>query len=630
MKYLGQELSAAETMALVEDTNVDVCRVRSAVELSNQQKQRLEALLREKLGLEIEPEYIVDKYLIVGMRVRIGDLVIDNSFRHNLEVLREHLRSLEIMSESKDDQELWANNELGYNENKVGDLLPTQDLITELNKIISDYDPHMQLLRVGHVLTISDGVAFVDGLSDCMYNELVIFPNGVYGMVMNLETDRVGVVIMGDYTHISQGDEVVRSGRLLQVPVGEALLGRVVTAIGFPIDGRGVVEAEDFRPVENSAPAILDRKPVTTPLATGILAIDSMVPIGRGQRELIIGDRQTGKTTICIDTILNQKDKNVICIYVAIGQKEASVRSIVQQLTQAGAMNYTVVVAALAGDPTPMQYIAPYAGCAMGEYFMHQGKDVLIVYDDLTKQAVAYREISLLLKRPPGREAYPGDVFYLHSRLLERAAQLSDEKGGGSLTALPIIETQYGDVSSYIPTNVISITDGQIFLEADLFHSGQRPAVNAGISVSRVGGHAQIKAMKRVAGRLRIDLAQYRELEAFTQFGAEIDDDTKERLKQGSVMMELLKQPPASPLSFAQQVLLIYASLNGFLNELPVEEVSRFKNTLLAYLDHAGPKSIVARFNDDKDLTKEERQVLDKFLQDYVKQYMEQRMFAEL
>lgn len=626
MKYLGKQLDSVAMHKLVADTDQSLSLVRSACELNDRQKEQLAALLAEKFNFKGYPEYIVDSSLIAGMRVRIGDLIVDNSFRHNLEVLREQLRVLELSQENKQEQAKWAKVQLEQADQKI-DLLPTSEIISELNRIIAGYETELEFLRIGNVLTISDGVAFVSGLSDCMYNELVLFPHGIYGMVMKLELDRVGVVIMGDYTRISQGDEVVRTGKLLEVPVGDSLLGRVVNAIGYPLDGRGVVEAENFRAIEQPAPEIMHRKPVTKPLETGILAIDSMVPIGKGQRELIIGDRQTGKTSICIDTILNQKDKDVICIYVAIGQKEASVRSIVHKLVQSGAMSYTVVVAAMAGDPTPMQYIAPYTGCTMGEYFMQQGKDVLIVYDDLSKQAVAYREISLLLQRPPGREAYPGDVFYLHSRLLERAAQLSDEQGGGSLTALPIIETQYGDVSAYIPTNVISITDGQIFLESDLFHSGQRPAINAGISVSRVGGNAQIKMMKKVAGRLRIDLAQFRELEAFTQFGAEIDDATALKLKQGSILMELLKQPPAKPLAFEQQVLLIYAALKGFFNELPAKGIGEFKENILAYLRHAGPREVIDKIIEDQILDDVDYASLDDFLVRFTQGYIKHHNF---
>ncbi len=419
-----------------------------------------------------------------------------------------------------------------------------------------------------------------------MAGELVEFPNGAYGMAQNLEEDTVSVVILGDDSGIKEGDTVKRTGRVVSVPVGPGLIGRVVNALGEPIDGKGAVEKEAYRPIEMPAPGIIEREPVDKPLQTGIKAIDSMIPIGRGQRELIIGDRQTGKTTIATDTILNQKGQNVICIYVAIGQKRSTVAQIVNNLEMGGAMDYTIVVSASASELAPMQYIAPYAGCTMGEYFMHQGKDVLVIYDDLSKHAVAYRAISLLIRRPPGREAYPGDVFYLHSRLLERAAHLSSELGGGSLTALPIIETQAGDVSAYIPTNVISITDGQIFLETELFNAGVMPAVNPGISVSRVGGNAQIKAMKKVSGSLRMLYSQYRELQSFAQFGSDLDADTKSRLALGERIVEVLKQKNNSPVEVAHQVCIIYAVTNGYLNEVPVSEIAEFEKQLFEYMDN--------------------------------------------
>ncbi len=447
------------------------------------------------------------------------------------------------------------------------------------------FEAGLKLDEVGKVVQIADGVARVYGLEAVMASELVQFANGVFGVAFNLEEDNVGVIILGPYTGIKEGDEVRRTGRIMEVPVGEALLGRVVNPLGQPIDGKGPIETSKFRPIESPAPGVIQRKQVNVPLQTGIKAIDAMIPIGRGQRELIIGDRQTGKTSIAIDTIINQKNSGVICVYVAIGQKASSVAAVVETLEKHGAMDYTIVVAATAAQPAPLQYIAPYAGCAMGEYFMYdQGKDVLCIYDDLSKQAWAYRELSLLLRRPPGREAYPGDVFYLHSRLLERAARLSEEFGGGSLTALPFIETQAGDISAYIPTNVISITDGQIFLEADLFYAGVRPAIDVGKSVSRVGGNAQTKAMKQVAGRLRLDLAQYRELEAFAQFGGDLDKATQARLARGQRMVELLKQGERQPMPFEEQVASIFAGVNGFLDDIPVEKVRPFEAGFLEFL----------------------------------------------
>ena len=439
--------------------------------------------------------------------------------------------------------------------------------------------------ETGTVLTVGDGISRVSGLVNCVSGELLEFENGTYGMAQNLEETSVSTVLFGDDVGISEGQTVKRTGRVVSVPVGDAMIGRVVNAIGQPIDGAGPIESSEFRPVESPAPGILDRQPVKEPLQTGIKAIDSMIPIGRGQRELIIGDRQTGKTTIAIDTIINQKGKDVICIYVAIGQKRSTVTNLVEQLKKSGAMEYSIVVAATASEPSPLQYIAPYAGCAMGEYFMNKGKHVLIVYDDLSKHAVAYRALSLLIRRPPGREAYPGDVFYLHSRLLERAAKLSAEKGGGSLTALPIIETQAGYVSAYIPTNVISITDGQIFLEAELFHSGIMPAVNPGISVSRVGGNAQIKAMKKVAGTLKLVYSQYRELQSFAQFGSDLDKDTKDRLDQGARILEVLKQKNSSPVPVEKQVAILYAVTKNVLSEVPVADVAEYEKGLYLRLD---------------------------------------------
>ena len=439
--------------------------------------------------------------------------------------------------------------------------------------------------ETGTVLTVGDGIARVSGLANCMSGELLEFQDGSFGMAQNLEENSVSAVLFGSDVGIQEGQTVKRTGRVVSVPVGEALLGRVVNAIGQPIDGAGPIASQEYRAVESPAPGIIERQPVKEPMQTGIKAIDSMIPIGRGQRELIIGDRQTGKTTIALDTILNQKGNDVICIYVAIGQKRSTVTALVNTLKEAGAMDYTIVVAATASEPSPLQYIAPYAGCAMGEFFMNRGQHVLIVYDDLSKHAVAYRAISLLIRRPPGREAYPGDVFYLHSRLLERAAKLSAEKGAGSMTALPIIETQAGDVSAYIPTNVISITDGQIFLETELFHSGVMPAVNPGISVSRVGGNAQVKAMKKVAGTLKLIYSQYRELQSFAQFGSDLDADTKARLAQGERIVEVLKQGKSSPVPVEKQVAILYAVVNNLLTKIPVEEIRAFEEELYRFLD---------------------------------------------
>ena len=439
--------------------------------------------------------------------------------------------------------------------------------------------------ETGTVLTVGDGIARVSGLANCMSGELLEFQDGSFGMAQNLEENSVSAVLFGSDVGIQEGQTVKRTGRVVSVPVGEALLGRVVNAIGQPIDGAGPIASQEYRAVESPAPGIIERQPVKEPMQTGIKAIDSMIPIGRGQRELIIGDRQTGKTTIALDTILNQKGKDVICIYVAIGQKRSTVTALVNTLKEAGAMDYTIVVAATASEPSPLQYIAPYAGCAMGEFFMNRGQHVLIVYDDLSKHAVAYRAISLLIRRPPGREAYPGDVFYLHSRLLERAAKLSAEKGAGSMTALPIIETQAGDVSAYIPTNVISITDGHIFLETELFHSGVMPAVNPGISVSRVGGNAQVKAMKKVAGTLKLIYSQYRELQSFAQFGSDLDADTKARLAQGERIVEVLKQGKSSPVPVEKQVAVLYAVVNNLLTKIPVEEIRAFEEELYRFLD---------------------------------------------
>lgn len=483
-----------------------------------------------------------------------------------------------------------------------------------IKKQIQDYQKQYEVSEFGTVIQVGDDIARIFGLENCMASELLEFSNGVFGMAMNLEEDNVGAVILGSDEGIKEGDIVKPTGRVVEVPVGEALIGRVVNALGQPIDGKGPIRTTETRPIESPAPGVLARQSVKEPLQTGIKAIDAMIPIGRGQRELIIGDRQTGKTAIAIDTILNQKDTDVICIYVAIGQKKSTVAQLVQTLENQGAMKNTIVVSATASEVEPLQYIAPYAGCAMGEYFMYKGKHVLIVYDDLSKHAVAYRAMSLLLRRPPGREAYPGDVFYLHSRLLERAAKLSDAKGGGSLTALPIIETQAGDVSAYIPTNVISITDGQIYLESELFFQGQRPAINAGISVSRVGGNAQIKAMKQVSGKIKLELAQYRELASFSQFGSDVDADTKARLESGRVLMEIIKQGQYKPMPVEHQVVSIFAAINGFMKDVPPENIGIFEERFIEYMDTYNV-SILNKIKTEGKLTEEmEKELVEDIL----------------
>ena len=494
----------------------------------------------------------------------------------------------------------------------------------EITKIIrsqiKNYENKIEVSETGVVILVGDGIAKASGLDKCMAGELVEFPDGSYGMAQNLEEETVSIVILGSDQGIKEGDIVKRTGKVVSVPVGKNLIGRVVNALGEPIDGKGAIEAEAFKAIESPAPGIIERKHVSVPLQTGIKAIDSMIPIGRGQRELIIGDRQTGKTTIATDTILNQKGKDVICIYVAIGQKRSTVAQVVDNLTLGGAMDYTIVVSATASELAPMQYIAPYSGCTMGEYFMHQGKDVLVIYDDLSKHAVAYRAISLLIRRPPGREAYPGDVFYLHSRLLERAAQLSPELGGGSLTALPIIETQAGDVSAYIPTNVISITDGQIFLETELFNSGIMPAVNPGISVSRVGGDAQIKAMKKVAGSLKLLYSQYRDLQSFAQFGSDLDADTKQRLALGERIVAVLKQKNNSPKEVAQQVCIIYAVTKGYLTSIPVDQIPEFEKRLEEHMENLHSDVLEAIRSTGK-LEPETEEALKKALEELVAQF---------
>jgi F-type H+/Na+-transporting ATPase subunit alpha len=494
------------------------------------------------------------------------------------------------------------------------------DEITKLiREQIENYETKIAVDEVGTVMSIGDGIARLYGLDKVMAGELIEFPHNVAGIAMNLEEDQVGSVLLGDYTEVEEGDEVRRTGRIMSVPVGDALIGRVVNGLGLPIDDKGPINTDQFNAVERLAPGVIDRQPVKEPMATGLKAIDAMIPIGRGQRELIIGDRQTGKTAVALDAIINSKGRDLICIYCAIGQKRSSVAQVVKTLEDFGAMEYTIVVSASASDPAPMQYIAPYAACAMGEYFRDNKRHALCIYDDLSKHAVAYREISLLLRRPPGREAYPGDVFYLHSRLLERASKLSNEKGGGSLTALPIIETQAGDVSAYIPTNVISITDGQIYLETDLFNSGVRPAVNVGLSVSRVGGSAQIKAMRQVAGTLRLDLAQYRELAAFSQFGSDLDKATQAQLARGQRLTEILKQGQYAPLPFSKQILIIYAGTQGLLDDLPVDQLREFEKGLNEFVDLTNP-GVLSSIEEKKILDDE----LRKALTDVIKQYKDQ------
>ena len=496
-----------------------------------------------------------------------------------------------------------------------------EEITSIIKKEIQRYENQIKTSDSGTIIQIGDGIARVYGLDDCMQGELLEFPNNVYGMALNLEQDNVGCVLLGSEEGIKEGDIVKRTNKIVEVPVGEGILGRVVNPLGEEIDGKGPINYSGTRPIEVPAPSIIDRSSVNEPLQTGIKAIDSMVPIGKGQRELIIGDRQTGKTAIAVDTILNQKGKDVICIYVAIGQKQSTVAHIVNTLEEMGALDYSIIVAGTASESAPLQYLAPYAGCSMGEYFMHKGKDVLIIYDDLSKHAVAYRTMSLLLRRPPGREAYPGDVFYIHSRLLERAAKLSKEHGGGSLTALPIIETLAGDVTAYIPTNVISITDGQIFLESELFNTGQRPAVNAGISVSRVGGNAQIKAMKQVSGTLRLELAQYTELAAFAQFGSDLDSDSKRRLEKGKRILEVLKQEQYKPMDVEKQIVILYATLNDFLSDIRVKDIRRFEDEFLEFMD-THHRDVLKQIIDEKQLSDNLKENIEKCIIEFKKDFL--------
>lgn len=498
--------------------------------------------------------------------------------------------------------------------------LKPEEISSVIKDLIKNYDKKLDTVEVGSIIEVGDGIARVYGLDNAMAGELLELPGGVYAMALNLEQDNIGCVLLGSDKNLKEGDPVKRTGRIVEVPVGEALIGRVVNSLGQAIDGKGKIESKKFRPIEANAPGIIDRKSVSEPLQTGIKTIDSIIPIGRGQRELIIGDRQTGKTAIAIDTIINQKDQDVICIYVAIGQKNSTVAQLVNVLEEHGAMDYTIVVSSSASELAPLQYIAPYAGTAMAEEFMYAGKDVLIIYDDLSKHAVAYRSMSLLLRRPPGREAYPGDVFYLHSRLLERSAKLSDKLGGGSITALPIIETQAGDISAYIPTNVISITDGQIFLEGQLFFSGQRPAVNAGLSVSRVGGAAQIKAMKKVSSGIKLELAQYRELLAFAQFGSELDKDTADKLNHGQRIMEILKQAQYKPLKVEEEVMILFAVTNRYLDDIPVDRVKAFENDFLEYMENTS-SGTAKKILEKKELTDEIKEELKLKIEEFKKTF---------
>ena len=593
-------LTRGDRMAFQETGRLDI-EMRGVREPSEAHVTRLKAAILRALkdaGITAAEEQlnitrVVDESLIGGVYLRIGDTVYDSTLKGMLKRAKENVSVLE-----HDDEEL------------------VEALREELQK--ADRDP--AVYQTGHVISVSDGICRIAGVSDAMAGELIEFNDDLRGMVMDLEKDNIGVVLLGDYSSLQEGDEVRRSSRIIEVPVGEELIGRVVDSLGNPIDGGGEIHTIHTRPIESPAPGVIERRPVSVPMQTGIKAIDALIPIGRGQRELIIGDRQTGKTAIAIDTIINQKGKDMICIYVAIGQKESTVAGCVQKLREHDAMDYTIVVCASASESAPMLYIAPYAGAAMGEYFMHKGKDVLIIYDDLSKQAVAYREISLLLHRPPGREAYPGDVFYLHSRLLERAARLSEEAGGGSMTALPIIETQAGDISAYIPTNVISITDGQIFLETDLFNSGVRPAVNVGLSVSRVGGSAQLGAMKQVAGRLRMDLAQYRELAAFAQFGSDLDKATRSTLHRGDRMTELLKQGQYAPMEASDQVISIYAVSEGYADGVELRDIARYEKGLLPYVNSRYP-DLKKHIMSGKKLGEDQLKKLKKLIAEYTESF---------
>jgi len=562
--------------------------VVTALALGDEDKEWLSNKFEQMMGCKVIIDAKIDPSIVGGFKAKIGDMLIDGSLRSKLEALRKDLLSLG-----------------GVNMATRG-----QDIVTAIKERIEGFGAAVTVANVGTVVEVGDGIARVHGLSSAGYNELLQFPHGIMGQALNLKEDSVDAIILGDCSQLKEGDEVKSTGRVVEVPVGEALIGRVVDPLGRPCDGRGPIKAGKTRPVEGVAPNVVVRKPVDTPVHTGIKAIDSMIPVGRGQRVLIIGDRSTGKSAIAIDTIIAQKGGDLICIYVTIGQKESKVAQVVDTLEKYGAMEYTIVVAANASDPAPLQYLAPYSGCAMGEEFMEQGKDALIIYDDLYKHAWSYRQISLLLRRPPGREAYPGDIFYLHSRLLERAAKLAPEYGGGSLTALPIVETQAGDISGYIPTNVISITDGQIYLETDLFNAGIRPPINVGLSVSRVGGVAQSKAMREVASRLRLELAQFRELEVFAKFGAaELDKATRDQLGRGRCITEVLKQPQYSPMSLGKEVMILYAVTNGYLDDVPVDRVIDWEGKFYSFMETKHP-DVERRINEDKEIKPEVGEVL--------------------
>lgn len=558
---------------------------------AEQEKRFAEFLLRT-YGCEIPLTFEEDK-MLNGFTLTVGTDVYDWSLKSRLRQFEEKLKALKSGSDS---------------------------VIPLMKEAVEDFTPSAEAEETGTVLTVGDEIAVVSGLEHAAYGEILLFSSGVKGMVQDLRRNEIGCVLFGDDAEITEGSLVRRSGKTAGIPVGDGFLGRVVDALGTPIDGKGDISAEGYRPIECPAPGIVDRQPVNAPMETGLLAIDSMFPIGRGQRELIIGDRQTGKTAVALDTILNQKGKNVVCIYVAIGQKSSSVAQLVETLKRRGAMDYTIVVNASASDPASLQYIAPYAGCALGEHFMYQGRDVLIVYDDLSKHAIAYRALSLLLERSPGREAYPGDVFYLHSRLLERSAHLSDALGGGSMTALPIVETQAGDVSAYIPTNIISITDGQIFLESDLFFSGQRPAVNVGLSVSRVGGDAQTKAMKKAAGGIRLDLAQYREMEVFTQFSSDLDETTKRQLTYGQSLMRLLRQPQYHPMSQHDQVITLVSALHHVMQDVPLDDMSRFHTELIKYAEE-NMSDVCHRVDTTGQLSDPDREEILKVAKEFLEKY---------
>jgi len=591
---LGTVLTATpcDKVAARENGSIAIS-VISAEPIESGVIDELTAIARKAFSADITVDTEIDADVIGGIRLVVGDTVYDGSLAGMLERTCTEISECELLKD---------------------------DFIAEFSEALASADTSIEVYQTGRVVSLSDGICRLSGLSDVMAGEMIRFKGDLRGMVMDLEKDNVGVALLGNYDDVQEGDRVRRTGKIIEVPVGEALLNRVVNALGQPVDGKGIIRTSETRPVESKAPMVIERQPVNVPMQTGLKAIDALVPIGRGQRELIIGDRQTGKTAIAIDTIINQKGKDVICIYVAIGQKESTVAGVVETLRSHGAMHYSIVVCANASESAPMLYIAPYAGAAMGEYFMSKGKDVLIIYDDLSKHAVAYREISLLLHRPPGREAYPGDVFYLHSRLLERAARLNDAAGGGSMTALPIIETQAGDISAYIPTNVISITDGQIFLESELFNSGVRPAINVGLSVSRVGGSAQPKAMKQVSGRLRMDLAQYRELAAFSQFGSDLDKATRATLARGDRMTELLKQPRYAPMDSAAQVISIYAASEGFMDSIEVGEVSEFESKLVPFAKKRC-SAIVDKINSGVKLGKEELEELKQCFAEFKEKY---------